>query len=87
MGASTHVLTLRYRDGLPDCWAVFMAQDVLTKNLSMQLLEGSDASIEENSLAATRYQEYVASYVMSYPTEWVAASHAGRMSGAIFLRR
>ncbi|OBZ68377.1 Paired amphipathic helix protein pst1 [Grifola frondosa] len=43
-----------------------------------------DPSVEEDSTAIGRWREYVATYAMVHPTEWM---QGGKSCGAVFLRR
>lgn len=52
----------------------------------IQLLDSEDPSIEGDRTAIGRWREYLDSYVLSQPTEWVPWQKKGRCS-PLFLRR
>ncbi|KAH9950932.1 hypothetical protein B0H21DRAFT_720471 [Amylocystis lapponica] len=55
-----------------------------SRTLGVQLVGAQDPSVEEDDSARGRWQEYVASYVMMHPTEWVPARAKSR---PVFLKR
>lgn len=61
-------------------------QDAQGKKMYIQLLDGEDPSIEGDRTAIGRWREYLDSYVLSQPTEWVPLQKKGRRS-PLFLRR
>ncbi|KAI0931347.1 hypothetical protein AcW2_000258 [Taiwanofungus camphoratus] len=58
--------------------------DTHSRSLRVQWVDPADPSVEERSLTIGRWHEYVATYVMVHPTEWLPARS---QSGALFLRR
>jgi hypothetical protein len=63
-----------------------MAQDPQSKKMLIQLLEGNDPSAEVDRSAIGRWHEYLDSYVLRQPTEWLP-EHRDEGRSAIFLRR
>lgn len=63
-----------------------MAQDPQSKKMLIQLLEGNDPSVEVDRSAVGRWHEYLDSYVLRQPTEWLP-EHKDEGRSAIFLRR
>jgi len=62
-----------------------MAQDPRSKKMLVQLLDGNDPSAEVDRTALGRWHEYVESYVLRQPTEWMPEHKEGR--SAVFLAR
>ncbi|KAF8560140.1 hypothetical protein OG21DRAFT_1401704 [Imleria badia] len=60
--------------------------DPEAKKLKIQLLEGNDPSAEIDRSAMGRWHEYMESYVLRHPTEWVPEPRDEGRS-AVFLRR
>ncbi|KAL4069818.1 hypothetical protein V8B97DRAFT_2104708 [Scleroderma yunnanense] len=54
------------------------------KKMYIQLLDSEDPSTEGGRTAIGRWREYLDSYVLSQPTEWIPQKNR---SGALFLRR
>lgn len=54
--------------------------------MTIYLLDGDDRSVEGDQSSMTRWREYVDSYVLRQPTEWVPSRSTDR-SGPSFLRR
>ena len=63
-----------------------MAQDPRTKKMFIQLLESNDPSAELDRTAVGRWREYVDSYVLRQPTEWLP-EHKDEGRSALFLRK
>ncbi|KZT08526.1 uncharacterized protein LAESUDRAFT_648466 [Laetiporus sulphureus 93-53] len=59
--------------------------DGQSKRLLVQLVGATDPSVEHERTARGRWKEYVATYVMEYPTEWMPARRASGMP--LFLKR
>ena len=56
--------------------------------MRIQLLGTSDPSTYEDSTAVGRWREYVATYVLKHPTEWLPAAGERRKRGPpLFLKR
>lgn len=55
------------------------------KRLYMQLVGTGDPSVEEDVSSRGRWKEYVATYVMEHPTEWMPGGRVQR--GTLFLKR
>ena len=56
--------------------------------MRIQLLGTGDASTDEDSSAVGRWREYVATYVLKHPTEWLPAMGERRKRGPpLFLKR
>lgn len=60
-------------------------QDRESRRLRIQLLDKEDPSVNEDSSAVGRWREYVASFVLQHPTEWLPVSRRKRR--AVFLKR
>ncbi|KAF8140489.1 hypothetical protein EV363DRAFT_1152523 [Boletus edulis] len=60
--------------------------DPQSKKMMIQLLEGHDPSAEVDRSAMGRWHEYVDSYVLRHPTEWIP-EHKEVEGSAVFLRR
>lgn len=58
-----------------------------TRKLRIQLLGTDDPSANENQTALGRWKEYVASYVLRHPTEWLPRRRAEKKARAVFLKR
>ncbi|CCL98092.1 uncharacterized protein FIBRA_00086 [Fibroporia radiculosa] len=59
--------------------------DADSRHLRIQLVGSTDPSVGEDVSRRGRWKEYVASYVMEHPTEWLPAGRAGGSS--LFLKR
>ncbi|KAI6161445.1 hypothetical protein EDD17DRAFT_1587540 [Pisolithus thermaeus] len=57
------------------------------KKMYIQLLDADDPSVGGDQTAIGRWQEYVDSYVLWQPTEWVPSQKRERTSCAVFLRK
>lgn len=62
-------------------------QDRETRKLRIQLLGTDDPSADEDRTALGRWKEYVASYVLRHPTEWLPRRRAEKKARAVFLKR
>ena len=64
-------------------------QDQSTKGMRIQLLGAEDASIEgQGDTGVDRWREYVDSYLLTHPTEWMPAdTDEDRTNSAVYLRR
>ncbi|TFK94930.1 hypothetical protein K466DRAFT_475201 [Polyporus arcularius HHB13444] len=58
--------------------------DAAAKVLRMQLMGAEDPTVDEDESAEGRWRAYVASYVLSYPTEWTPNSSG---YGAVCMKR
>lgn len=63
-----------------------MAQNAESKKMTIQLLEGNDPSAEADRSALGRWREYLDSYVLRQPTEWMPELREEGRS-AVFLRK
>ena len=64
------------------------AQDGTTRTLRIQLLGVNDPSTDEDSTEVGRWREYVATYVMKHPTEWVPRrARTKGQRGPLYLKR
>ncbi|KAI6135502.1 hypothetical protein EV401DRAFT_2085142 [Pisolithus croceorrhizus] len=61
--------------------------DAQLKKMYIQLLDADDPSVGGEQTATGRWQEYVDSYVLWQPTEWVPSQKKERTSCAVFLRK
>ncbi|KAJ8464001.1 hypothetical protein ONZ45_g17389 [Pleurotus djamor] len=57
------------------------------RQLRMQLIGTDDPSVDGDASMAHRWREYVDTYVMHYPTEWVPESKDQEKKCPVFLRR
>ncbi|KAL4269176.1 Transcriptional regulatory protein Sin3-like protein [Pleurotus pulmonarius] len=57
------------------------------KMLRMQLIGADDPSVDGGTSMVHRWREYVDTYVMHYPTEWLPETKEQGQSSAVFLRR
>jgi paired amphipathic helix protein Sin3a len=55
--------------------------------MRIQLMGLGEASVDDAHTAVNRWREYVDSYVMEHPTEWVQGVCASVGHGRLFLRR
>ncbi|KAG2154574.1 hypothetical protein DEU56DRAFT_769236 [Suillus clintonianus] len=55
-----------------------------TKTMYVQLVEADDPSVNGDGTAINRWREYVDSYVLRQPTEWLSQA---KREGRVFLRR
>lgn len=70
-------------------WYTFLtgsAQGPESKKMIIQLLESNDPSAEVDRSAVGRWREYMDSYVMRQPTEWMPEPKEDGRS-ALFLRK
>ncbi|KAI6031526.1 hypothetical protein BKA83DRAFT_26748 [Pisolithus microcarpus] len=58
-----------------------------SKKMYIELLDADDPSVGGNQTAVGRWQEYVDSYVLWQPTEWVPSQKRERSGCAVFLRK
>lgn len=63
-----------------------MEQDPRSKKMQIQLLDSNDPSVEVDRTAIGRWGEYVDSYVLRQPTEWMPEQRDEGKSG-VFLRK
>ncbi|KAH0838111.1 hypothetical protein J3R83DRAFT_6357 [Lanmaoa asiatica] len=68
------------------CPLLEMAQDPRMKTMLIQLLEGNDPSAEVDRSGVGRWCEYLDSYVLRQPTEWIP-EHKEEGRSALFLRK
>jgi len=57
-----------------------------SKTMQIQLLSTDDASVETRASSVDRWREYVDSYILSHPTEWMPEADEQHCS-TLFLRR
>jgi len=57
------------------------------KRMQIQLVWESDPSVDGAGDAVSRWREYVDSYLMNYPTEWLPPEGSEETRSAVFLRR
>ena len=57
-----------------------------TRQIHVYLIGPEDASVQSDGSREGRWQEYVNTYVSTYPTEWLPAGKEGGHS-KVFLRR
>lgn len=68
--------------------AGWVVQDGASRTLRIQLLSVTDPSTDEDSTAVGRWREYVATYVLKHPTEWMLGQDRRKTkSGPLFLKR
>ncbi|OCH87472.1 hypothetical protein OBBRIDRAFT_814100 [Obba rivulosa] len=60
--------------------------DEVHKMVRIQLVGSEEPSVAEDGTAAMRWREYVATYVMEQPTEWMPAER-GKKHAELFLKR
>lgn len=63
-----------------------MEQDPELKKMYIQLLESNDPSAEVDRSVVGRWREYLDSYVLRQPTEWMP-EHKVEGRSALFLRK
>jgi paired amphipathic helix protein Sin3a len=56
------------------------------KTMHIQLMGPGEASVDDTRTAANRWREYVDSYVMEHPTEWIQGVGHGQQA-RLFMRR
>lgn len=64
-----------------------LSQEPELKMLRMQLIGADDPSVDGGTSMVHRWREYVDTYVMHYPTEWVPETKEQGQSSTVFLRR
>ena len=62
-------------------------QNSKQKRMQIQLVWESDPSVDGGGDAVSRWREYVDSYVMNYPTEWLPQEGAEEGRSPVYLRR
>lgn len=87
VGSDEHLYRIEWVSGWLDDtgFSLNWEQDPQSKKMLIQLLDGNDPSAEVDRSAIGRWHEYVGSYVLRQPTEWMPEHKEGR--GAIFLAR
>lgn len=65
------------------------SQDAGSKTMRIQLVGADEASVNDGGTSVGRWREYVESYVMDHPTEWVggAGVRGSKATSPIFLKR
>jgi paired amphipathic helix protein Sin3a len=56
------------------------------KTMYIQLMGPGEASVDDTRTAPNRWREYVDSYVMEHPTEWIQGVGQGQQA-RLFVRR
>ena len=65
-----------------------LPQDGATRTLRIQLLGLNDPSTDEDNSDVGRWREYVATYVLKHPTEWMPGQpRSKRKRSPLFLKR
>ncbi|KAI0066497.1 hypothetical protein BV25DRAFT_1868189 [Artomyces pyxidatus] len=68
-------------------WARILVMDAEERSMRVQLVGSADASVDDGRTALGRWREYVDTYVMEHPTEWVHGSGSGSSGQALFVKR
>jgi paired amphipathic helix protein Sin3a len=73
----------------PRCRGADHVQDTATHTMRIQLVGADEASVDgaPHRTAHDRWREYIDSYVLEYPTEWVGGGRGMPVQAPPFLRR